>query len=178
MRLSTPRIHPVTDAEMDDEQREVIGSLTEGRRRLNVYRTLARAPKALKAYLAWGSYIVSKRNALSPREREIVILRVGVLCRSGYEVAQHTRIALETGMSAQEIAHIKEGAEAGWPPAEAALIRAADELVADHFVSEATWAALRSAYSEKQCVDVVLTAGQYVQTCMFLNTFGVQVEAG
>ena len=50
--------------------------------------------------------------------------------------------------------------------------------MADHFVSEATWAALRSAYSEKQCVDVVLTAGQYVQTCMFLNTFGVQVEAG
>ena len=107
-----------------------------------------------------------------------VILRVGFLCKSGYEFTQHTRIGLEAGLTADEIGRIKAGADAGWSPAEAALVRAADELVNDHFVSDATWAALSQHYDEKQRMDVVFTAGQYTQVSMFLNTFGVQLDAG
>ena len=109
MRLKTPRVAPVTDAEMTEEHRQVIDSLTEGRRRLNVYRTFAHAPAAMRKYLEWGGYVMSKRNALPPREREIVVLRVGVLCRSGYEVTQHTRIGLDAGLTPAEIAQIKAG---------------------------------------------------------------------
>ena len=32
------------------------------------------------------------KSSLPPREREMAILRVGWLCRSGYEFHQHTRI--------------------------------------------------------------------------------------
>jgi alkylhydroperoxidase family enzyme len=179
MRLSAPRIAPLEDDELNDEQRAALAPMRAGGRPpLNIFRTLARAPKALARFNEWGAYVLSRRNSLPPREREIVILRVGYLCRSGYEFTQHTRIGLNEGLTEDEIARIKAGAEAGWSDADAALIRAADELVRDHFVSDATWAALSRRFDEKQRMDVVFTAGQYTQVSMFLNTFGVQLDPG
>ena len=67
---------------------------------LNIFRTLINAPKAAKGFFAWANYVLSRRNDLPPREREIVILRIGFLCKSGYEWTQHTRIALNSGLSA------------------------------------------------------------------------------
>ncbi len=180
MRLSQPRIAPVQDADFTNEQRQALASVTQtGRPILNIYRTFAHAPKALTRFLEWGVYVLSRRNSLPAREREIVILRVGYLCRSGYEFTQHTGIGKREGLTDTEIAAIKAGAGAtNWTPAEASLIRAADELVGDHFVSDKTWADLTRHFDQKQCMDVVFTAGQYTQVSMFLNSFGVQLEPG
>jgi alkylhydroperoxidase family enzyme len=179
MRLGTHRIAPIQDADLSAEQRAVLGSAFPGQPPLNIFRTLAHAPKALTRFLEWGGYVLSRRNSLPPREREIVILRVGYLCKSGYEFTQHTAIGLREGLTEAEIQAVKRGAEApNWTPAEAALIRAADELVTDHFVTDATWAALNSHFDQKQCMDAVFTVGQYTQVSMFLNTFGVQLDKG
>ena len=176
MRLNKPRIAPLSDAEMGEEHKEALKDF--GPNILNIFRTLVRAPKALTRFNAWGGYVLSRRNDLPEREREIVILRVGYLCKSGYEFTQHTRIGLAAGLTADEIDRIKKGAGAGWSAADAALIRAADELHADQFVTDATWRELATHYTEKQCMDVVFTTGQYTQVSMMLNTFGVQLDAG
>jgi alkylhydroperoxidase family enzyme len=179
MRLAKPRIQPVSDDQLTPDQAELLEPMRKFGPVLNVFRTLVAAPKAAKGFLAWGNYVLSRRNELPAREREIVILRVGFLCRSGYEWTQHTGIALKSGLNADEIARIKIGASAvGWTAAEAALLNACDELHRDHFVSDATWAALRANFSEKQCMDAVFTVGQYTQVSMFLNTFGVQLDPG
>jgi 4-carboxymuconolactone decarboxylase len=180
MRLQSPRIAPLTDAELSPEQREATASLVrDGRPLLNIFRTLARAPKALTAFLAWGGYVLSKKSDLPPREREIVILRIGYLCRSGYEWTQHKRIGLGVGLTEAEIEAIKTGAAApGWSQADQALIRASDDLNRDHFVSDPVWAELTRHFTEKQCMDVVFTAAQYTQVSMMLNTFGVQLDEG
>jgi alkylhydroperoxidase family enzyme len=177
MRLTSPRIQPLSDEQMGPEQKEALKDFGDGPL-LNIFRTLARAPKALARFNAWGGYVLSRRNDLPAREREIVILRIGYLCKSGYEWTQHHRIGLREGLTADEIERIKQGADAGWSAADAVLIRAADELHADQFVTDATWAELRRHYSEKQCMDVVFTAGQYTQVSMMLNTFGVQLDKG
>lgn len=177
MHLTSPRIAPLADADISPDQEAALAPLLEGPAGvLNIFRTLAHAPDALKAFLTWGSYILSKRNALPPREREIVILRIGYLCRSGYEWAQHIEIGKRVGLTADEIARIKTGESFG--DADGALIRACDELHARQFVSDSGWAALKSHFSEKQCMDVVFTAGQYTQVSMMLNTFGVQLDPG
>lgn len=176
MRLAAPRIPPLSDDELDEEQRTTLSPF--GTRPLNIFRTLARAPKALERFNQWGGYILSRRNALKPREREIVILRTGYLCKSGYEWTQHGILAKREGLSDDEIARIKQGAEAGWSAADAALIRACDELHAEQFVSDTTWAALTAHFDQKQCMDVVFTVAQYTQVSMILNTFGVQLEPG
>ncbi|WP_341710975.1 carboxymuconolactone decarboxylase family protein [Erythrobacter sp.] len=184
MRLSAPRIEPLEMDRLDEEQAAVLAPFADpankvgGGKVLNIFRTLARAPKALTGFLAWGNYILSRRNALPPREREIVILRTGWLCRSGYEFAQHRRIGLDCGLTGEEVERIKAGPDApGWTPIEAAMIRAADELVADLFVSDSTWLAL-AELGDKGRMDLVFTVGQYTQVSMLLNSFGVQIEDG
>src|SRR6201995_5012652 len=177
MRLEKPRFAPLSDAELSSEQEEALKDFRPGPV-LNIFRTLVRAPKALARFNAWGGYVLSRRNDLPPREREIVILRTGFLCKSGYEWTQHVRIGLREGLTADEIERLKAGAEAGWSPADAALIRAADELHADQFIGEATWAELGKHFTDKQRMDVVFPAGQYTQVSMMLNTFGVQLDEG
>jgi 4-carboxymuconolactone decarboxylase len=183
VRLSEPRIRPLDPGEWTPEQAEVLAPLGGGGvipagPVLNIFRTMAHAPKALKAFLAWGNYVLSKKNDLPPREREIVILRTGFLCRSGYEWTQHAEIGRRCGLTDDEIERLKTGPAAGWSPADNALIRATDDLHHDHFVSNAAWTALLAHFSEKQAMDVVFTAGQYTQVSMLLNTFGVQLDEG
>ncbi|HEY4944295.1 MAG TPA: carboxymuconolactone decarboxylase family protein [Rhizomicrobium sp.] len=176
MRLTQARIAPLSDAEFSDEQKEQLKPF--GGRILNIFRTLVRAPKAFERFNQWGGYILSRRNDLPAREREIVILRTGFLCKSGYEWTQHVGIGKREGLSDDEIARIKKGAGAGWSAADAALLRASDELHSDQFITDATWKALAEHFSEKQRMDVVFTAGQYTQVSMMLNSFGVQLDPG
>jgi 4-carboxymuconolactone decarboxylase len=179
MRLTKPRIMPLQDSEMTLEQQERISkSRQKDGSVLNIFRTLVRSPDAFRAFSWWGGYIMA-RNSLSARDREIAILRVGWLCKSGYEWTQHHRIALQSGLNAAEIARIKTGAAAdGWTDAERALLTAVDDLNRDYFVSNPSWAELAKHYSERQCMDLVFTVGQYTQVSMILNSFGIQVEDG
>jgi 4-carboxymuconolactone decarboxylase len=179
MRLKAPRVTPLADSELDDDQKALLKPIADNGPVLNIFRTMVRAPKALTGFLGWGNYILSRRNALPAREREIVILRIGFLCKSGYEWTQHVAIGLRVGLTKEECERIKAGADApGWSAADAALLRASDELHNDQFVTDATWAALRAHFDEKQCMDVVFTAGQYTQVSMLLNSFGVQLDQG
>ncbi|MBS0384027.1 MAG: carboxymuconolactone decarboxylase family protein [Proteobacteria bacterium] len=178
MHLTQPRIAPLTDDALTPAQRDALAPLSApGRPALNIFRTLAHAPEALTAFLAWGGYVLSKKNALAPREREIVILRTGYLCGSGYEWTQHVEIGKRAGLTDADIEALKSD-DANWAPADAALITACDELHERQFVSDATWAALKAHFTDKQCMDVVFTAGQYTQVSMMLNSFGVQLDAG
>jgi alkylhydroperoxidase family enzyme len=187
--LGAPRIEPVDLGRLDADQRtalepflasdaNAVGGKVGGGKILNIFRTLAHAPKALTAFLGWGNYILSKRNALTPRDRELVILRTGYNCRSGYEWTQHKRIGLDCGLTETEIARIKAGPEAeGWNDRDRAMLRATDDLTTNYFVSDASWAALADL-DDKGRMDLVFTDGQYTQVSMILNSFGIQVEDG
>ena len=177
MRTDTPRLTPLADSALDDAQEAMIAPFRGGGRDYNIFRTFARNPVALKAFLGWGNYILSERNSLPPRLREIAILRTGFRCMAGYEFARHVPIGMRAGLSEAEIAAIKRDAADGpWNAGERALLMATDELVADHFVSDATWAALIASFSEQQAMDVVFTVGQYTMVSMFLNSAGVQLD--
>ena len=177
MRLSEARIPVVAEADLTAEQASALEAYRPGSLP-NVFRTIVQAPEAMRQFAGWTRYILKDGSDLTPRAREIVILRTGFLCLSGYEFMQHVEIGLRSGLDAADIARIKQGPEAGWSAAEAALIRVADELHDDFFVSDATWSDLTTHYTQKQCMDVVFTVGQYTQVSMMLNTFGVQLDDG
>jgi 4-carboxymuconolactone decarboxylase len=175
MRLSQPRLAPLASEEWTDEQREL---LTRGNppRVLNVFATLVRHTDLFRRWLPFGNHVLFK-SSLPAREREMAILRVGWLCRSGYEFHQHTRIGKASGLSDREIENLKIGADApGWSEAEAALLRAVDELHADQFISDGTWQRLSEHFDTRQVIDLVFAVGQYTMVSMALNSFGVQIE--
>src|SRR5689334_14030421 len=144
MRLSRPRVAPLTDAELSDEQRALLAQGRTGQ--MNIFRTLVRYPELYKSWMRFGNHVLAK-SSLSAREREIAILRIGHLCDSGYEFHQHTRIGKLAGLTDAEIAQIKEGPDAaGWSDFDRSLLRAVDELHRDSHLSDATWQALSVRY--------------------------------
>jgi len=174
VRLPTPRVPPLPVEDLDPEIRERLGDGPV----LNIFRTLAQHPKLMKRWLVFGNHVLG-RSSLPPRERELVILRIGWLCRSAYEWGQHVRIALGSGLSQTEIDRIPLGPDAaGWSDLEGALLRATDELHADAFISDATWAALARHLDTHQLMDLIFTVGQYNLVSMALNSLGVQPEPG
>ncbi len=176
MRLDQARIAPLAVEEIDAELLTLMGPRFKAIPVLNIFRTLARVPKAFKRFMAWGGYVLSDANSLSARDRELVILRTGFNWKSGYEWAQHVRIGLECGLTEAEVERIKEGPDKSeWSERDQALLQATDELTLDAFISDATWSRL-DPLSEKQRMDLVMTVAQYTQVSMMLNTFGVQLD--
>jgi alkylhydroperoxidase family enzyme len=178
MRLSQPRVPPLGDSELDEEGREFLQQVGREGRVLNIYRTLAAHPKLLKRWGVFGTHVLY-RSTLPARERELLILRTGWLCRSEYEWGQHVIIARGAGVSDEEIERVKDGPDApGWKAADAVLVRAADELHDDAFISDATWAALSERFNTQQLIDVIFAVGQYHVVSMALNSLGVQLDEG
>ncbi|MEM6703351.1 MAG: carboxymuconolactone decarboxylase family protein [Acidobacteriota bacterium] len=175
-RLDEPRLTPLTIDEVDGETQELLrqGADAMGGRILNIFGTLARHPQLYKRWARFGNQILF-RSTLSGRDREIAILRIGWLCAAEYEWGQHVIIGRREGLSDEEIRRIADGPDAdGWTLLEAAILRATDELHDDAFISDATWAQLAAELSEKQCIELVFTVGQYNLVSMALNTLGVQ----
>jgi alkylhydroperoxidase family enzyme len=174
MRLDKPRVDPLEDDELDAD----IRARFEGAPMLNIFRTLAHHPKLLKRWLVFGNHVLSK-STLSPRDREIAILRVGWLCTSGYEWTQHAEIALRCGIGEEELPQVVVGPSGeGWSAAERALLRATDELHADAFISDECWSQLSEHYEVEQILDLIFAVGQYNLVSMALNSLGVQLESG
>jgi len=179
MRLIAPRVVPTAAESWTEEQRAIVEPMLARGPVLNIFRTLLNHAAAAKAFLVWGGYVLSRKNTLPPREREIVILRTGFLCRSGYEWTQHVPIARRAGLNDDEIARIKRGAGApDWSAPDAALLRTTDDLHREQFVTEPVWTELSRHFGEQQRMDMVFTAGQYTQVSMLLNSFGVQLDEG
>ncbi len=179
MRLGKPRIAPLPESEWTADAADLkAGLMREGGRVLNIFATLIHHPKLLKRWLVFGSHVLSK-NTMSPRERELVILRTGWVCRAEYEWGQHVEISRGIGISDEDIKRVTAGPDApGWDPFESALLRAVDELLADTIIGDSTWATLAERYETKQLMDLVFTVGQYNLVSMALNTLGVQLDEG
>ena len=62
---------------------------------------------------SWAELCAFAPQRFFPREREIVILRIGFLCRSGDQWTQHTRIGRQSGLTENEIEAIKHRVERG-----------------------------------------------------------------
>jgi 4-carboxymuconolactone decarboxylase len=167
------RIAPLPEDQWDEETAALLDAVGP----LNLFTTMANHPKLMKRWLVFGGHVLSK-STLPARERELVILRVGWRCGSDYEFGQHTLIGRDVGLDDEEIRRTTVDGLDDWSDDDAALVTAADELVADQRIGDATWARLQQRWSTEQLMDLVFTVGQYVTVCMALRTFGVQRDAG
>ena len=180
MRLAKPRVEPLPESEWTEETRATIAPTRtmSGGKVFNIFSTLANHPSLLKRWMVFANHILVK-STLAARERELLILRIGWLCNAEYEWSQHVMIGKLIGLSDADIERIADGPDApGWSPFDAALLRAADELHGDSFVSDATWKVLAERYSTEQLMDVIFTVGQYALVSMALNSLGVQLDEG
>lgn len=173
-----PRIPPLPREGRDPDVDELLaGFRRPDGSELHIFTTLARHPKLLKRWSAFGGVLLY-RGRLGHRERELLILRTGYLTRAHYEWGQHVEIGLAAGLTDDEIARVAVGPDdSAWSAADSALLRAADELHADARISDTTWADLAERYDEQQLIEVCMTVGQYHLVAFTLNSLGVEPES-
>jgi len=176
-RPTAPRLPALADPGADVA--DLLATLVVGDGTLpNILGVMGHHPRLLKQFTKLGGVFLAT-GLLPPREREIVILRVGWKCGSVYEFGQHTLMGRKAGLSDGEIAALATTTAAGpWSADDRALIALADELCDDDCVGDATWAALRGRGSEAELVELAAMAGFYRMVSGFLNTMGVPLDDG
>lgn len=140
----------------------------------NVFSTFRHHPPADTVRGAINNHV--NRNALQPKHRELLLMRIGILCRSEYEYAAHFRAGRRAGMTDAEVDSILKGPGSSADPIWNALLRATDEIHANDVVAPDTWAVLAKALDIRQVFDVLVSIGGYRSTSMLINTAGVQLD--
>lgn len=188
-RPDEPRLAPLAPKDWPPEMRGALAALRpenarhalpvqiEGRpRALNLLGTFARHPELTRAYHTFNGHLLFT-TTLSPRERELLVLRVAAVRDATYEWKQHVLLAGDAGLSPAEIERVAEGPAApGWSPLDRALLAAVDELIADARIADETWAALATDLDDQQLMDLVFTVGAYDVLAMAMRSFGVQLD--
>ena len=168
--LLTPTLGPVAGLEGREAGEE--------RKPLDILLVLAHDPKVLGPFLAWAAALVFD-GALSRRDHELLALRTAANCASDFEWAHHAVYARAAGLDEDEIARVAAGPNAvGWDPADAALLRAADELHVSKTIADATWERLAERLTPAALVEVPWVVGQYTMLSMVANATEVGIHPG
>jgi alkylhydroperoxidase family enzyme len=143
---------------------------------LNALGMLAHHPELTTAYNHFNGHVLFA-STITPRQRELLVLRVAFLRDADYEWAQHAVLAGDAGISRSEVESIRsEVSDGSWSSFEAALLTAADELVRDARLSDGTWSTLASELDTRQLMDLVFTVGAYDLLAMAFRTFDVELD--
>lgn len=175
---SSARIPPLPESEWTGIHRGLVAKYATDGRADNALRTLLHSPELADGVMPYTLYL-SSESTLSPRHRELLILRVAWLCANPSIWATHAPRARSAGLTAAEIRRIAQGPDtSGWDTFEATLLRLADQMFRNSSVSEATWQALSASYDMFHLVDAVETVGHFTMLAMMYNSFGVQPDDG
>jgi alkylhydroperoxidase family enzyme len=143
---------------------------------LNALGLLAHHPALATAYHHFNGHVLFA-STITPRQRELLVLRVAALRDATYEWEQHAVLAGDAGITPSEVDRIRSGPDAdGWSPLEGALLSAADELLHEARIVDATWASLAAELDTQQIMDVVFTVGAYDLLAMAFRTFDVDLD--
>lgn len=189
-RGKAPRLAPVPREECGDDVRAALAGafsdavavrfVSAGSDAIpmpNVLATLMHHPALAGPFLVYNNVLLNAPT-LEPRLRELMILRVAWRTRARYEWAQHVRLALGLGITAEEIDAVRSGADAEvWAPLEVDALRATDQLIDGYRIDEETWTRLAEQLDERQLVELVFVVGTYTGLAMAFNSFGLQLDA-
>jgi len=143
---------------------------------INLWKVMGHCPYIGLNFQRLGNSLLTGEE-LSPKLRELAILRVGDLAQSEYEFRQHTAIALGYGITQAQIEAISD-----WPNSklfnsqERTVLAYTDEVARDVSVSDETFASLRSELSEHAIVELTAAIGYYGMVCRILVALQIELE--
>jgi alkylhydroperoxidase family enzyme len=166
-----PYVDPATAPE---QVRQVLDALPV---KLNVFRMMAHAETGFRPLVSLGGAILG-RQQLSPKLRELTILRVATLSPARYEWVQHVPIARATGATDAQIAALEKGEidAACFDALERSVLRFTTEVLCDVRASDATFADLAGRLSAREVVELILTVGYYMMIARLLESTAVDLD--
>jgi len=147
-----------------------------GAKVMNLYRAVANSPQVTRNLIKLGNSLISKTD-LSPKLRELTIMRIARLCDCEYEWAQHTPVALHSGVSQTQLDVIDSWKESDdFTDEERAVLQYVDEVAQNVKVADKTFEALRQHLSERNIVELTLAIGWWGMLARFLVPLEVEID--
>ena len=145
--------------------------------KLNIFKIMAHAETNFRPLIMLGTSILTQQQ-LPAKLRELAILRVARLSRAEYEWVQHVPIAKMSGASDEQVAALErdDATAACFDPVDRVVLRATDEIVRDGGPSDATFAELRSHFSHREIVELVLAVGFYMVMARLMISTRIDIE--
>jgi alkylhydroperoxidase family enzyme len=118
------------------------------------------------------------QSEFDSRKREIAILRVAQVTRSSYEWTQHVRLALQIGVTQEEIDRIGvDGPVQGLDDEGLLLCRVAEEISRDIRLSDEALAAILTRYGVRRTTELILCCSYFNMLSRFLESTRVEIES-
>lgn len=166
------RIDPVPPEAMSPALRELLAT----RPAYNIYQVLANAPTALPGFMQFAGALLTQ-SEMDPQLREMVILRVGAHCKSGYEIHQHTRLARHVGVSEARIGKALDLAAASAGDSfEDVLLAFTDSVVLSVKAPDEQYEVVRARLSPRGITELLMVIGAYMMVSRILENLEVDIE--
>ena len=180
IRLRGDRFKPLTYDEMTPAQKTMLGHLLAGPRAgaNGPFNVLLRSPEIGDLGQQFGAS-TRFQSSLPQKLYELAILVTARYWTSQYEWQAHHRSALTAGLSPAIADAIAQGKRpAAMQKDEEAVYNFASEILNTTQVSDATFAAAKTAFGERGVVDLIAVIGWYNTVSMLLNVDRYPVADG
>ena len=168
-----PTIPLPSDDQLPADIRDTLANLPP----VNVFRMMANAPASFHGFLQLAGSILMQ-SEFDARKREIAILRVAHVTRSSYEWTQHHRLALQIGVTQEEIDRIRvDGPVQGLDEESLLLCRVAEEISRDIRLSDEALGAILTRYGVRQATELILCCSYFNMLSRFLESTRVELES-
>ena len=171
------RVQMVQKEQAPPEIKEIYNKIeASGAKVINLYRVLAHNPDVMRNFLRLGSSLLA-RTELSPKLRELAILRIARLTGSEYEWAQHYPIALEAGVSHEQADSILHwSSSTNFSDKERAVLQYTDEITQNVDVKDETFRTLQQHLNEQCIVELTLSIGYWGMAARLLVPLQVDID--
>jgi alkylhydroperoxidase family enzyme len=174
--LTRPRILPLPEAQWTEEHKQrIVKFLPVGARPGSSFRTLLNVPELVDRTMTFHNYI-AQDSSLSPRVRELLMLRTAWLHGSDVLWRERVPFARKAGFTNDDLRKIAIGPAVGWEAFESNLLAVADQLFRNSFVNDAAFDQMATRYNTCNLMDVGMTIADVASLALMYNTLGVQPD--
>lgn len=172
------RLPQVRDEDFTDETRtffgQWVGGIFKDADTNPVLRIFAHHPQLANAFSPLNIHLLST-NTLPVKQRQIAIMRTAWITKAIYMWSSHLNTSVRCGLSPDMYGPIQRGADDPYfTDFERVVIRATEDLVRDHKISDANWHALMAEWNEKQMLDFLFTVGCYAMVAGVMRSTGAE----
>lgn len=165
---------PYPDPETRSEPQRAV--LTSGKPVLNISRMAMHLKDPL--WSGYRNFSMSARDAapLDDGLREMVILRVGHLSNSPYELHHHLPVAIKAGVTEAKLKAVETGDFAVLDMRERAVMEYATQVVTQVGADDATLQAMQEYFSTEDIFGITILICGYMTTARLIALGGVEPE--
>lgn len=172
------RFRPLTYDEMTPAAKKYAEIVAAGRGPGATFNLFLRSPEAGQLFFSLGE-AVRFHMSIPDKDKELALAITARYWAAQTEWNAHSRAAIQAGLSADTAKAIAEGRRpSGMAADETAVYNLLTEFFKTKQVSDATFAAAKTAFGERGVIDLLVSSAYYQIVSMFMNVDRLPLAAG